>query len=33
MVRRYDPDAGVQEGRPATFPTPQDAEAYIKTWL
>jgi hypothetical protein len=33
MVRRYDPDAGLQEGRPATFTTPQEAEAYVKTWL
>lgn len=33
IVRRYDPDAGDQEGKPAKFPTPQEAEAYARRWL
>lgn len=33
MVKRYDPDAGEQEGKAAAFATPQEAEAYIKRWL
>lgn len=33
MVKRYDPDAGAQEGKAASFNTPQEAEAYIKRWL
>lgn len=32
-VRRYDPDAGDQEGRFAAFDTPSDAVAYCNRWL
>lgn len=32
-VRRFDPDAGAAEGRPATFATPAEAVAYIRRWL
>ena len=33
IVRRYDPEAGDREGKPATFPTPEEASAYVKRWL
>jgi len=33
MVRRWDPDAGDQEGKPAAFDTVEEAVAYIKRWL
>lgn len=33
MVRRYDPDAGDREGKPAAFDSFEAAEAYIKRWL
>ena len=33
IVRRYDPDAKDQEGKPAKFPTPQEAESYVRRWL
>lgn len=33
MVRRYDPDAGPLEGKPAAFDTPQEAEQYVRRWL
>ena len=33
LVRRWDPDAGDQEGRPARFDTLAEAVAYAKRWL
>lgn len=33
VVRRYDPDAGKQEGLPATFATKDEATAYFERWL
>ena len=33
VVRRYDPDAGEQEGKPAEFTSLLDAAAYAARWL
>ena len=33
LMRRWDPDAGDQEGKPASFATQEEAVAYIKRWL
>lgn len=33
MVRRFDPEAGAQEGQPATFKTPEQAAEYVRRWL
>ena len=33
LVRRYDPDAGDQEGKPVEFGTVAEMEAYAKRWL
>lgn len=33
VVRRYDPDAGGAEGKPARFSTLDEARSYVRRWL
>lgn len=33
MIRRYDPEARELEGKPAQFPTVDEAVTYAKRWL
>ncbi len=33
VVRRYDPDAGASEGKPASFDTKEAAFEYARKWL